>query len=134
MLTMKYIEQQDIKDNITVIKINETYYEGISAEALYDYTRGIWYRNLKSVSDDEYALSVVNAIVIEVYKIDHWVPGTKAAFKMRKVDPKEAARRIAFVGKVAEDSVRNRYIGKSVSHLYKRNASNPCVSFKKYSK
>ena len=134
MLTMKYIEQQDIKDNITVIKINETYYEGISAEALYDYTRGIWYRNLKSVSDDEYALSVVNTIVIEVYKIDHWVPGTKAAFKMRKVDPKEAARRIAFVGKVAEDSVRNRYIGKSVSHLYKRNASNPCVSFKKYSK
>ncbi len=134
MLTMKYIEQQDIKDNITVIKINETYYEGISAEALYDYTRGIWYRNLKSVNDDEYALSVVNAIVIEVYKIDHWVPGTKAAFKMRKVDPKEAARRIAFVGKVAEDSVRNRYIGKSVSHLYKRNASNPCVSFKKYSK
>lgn len=134
MLTMKYIEQQDIKENITVIKINDTYYEGISAEALYDYTRGIWYRNLKSVSDDEYALSVVNAIVIEVYKIDHWVPGTKAAFKMRKVDPKEAARRIAFVGKVAEDSVRNRYIGKSVSHLYKRNASNPCVSFKKYSK
>ena len=41
---MKYIEHQDIKENIVIIKINESYYEGISAEALYDYTRGIWYR------------------------------------------------------------------------------------------
>lgn len=38
MLVMKYIEKQDIKENITVIKINDSYYEGISAEALYDYT------------------------------------------------------------------------------------------------
>ena len=131
---MKYIERQDIKENIVVIKINESYYEGISAEALYDYTRGIWYRSLKSVSGAEYALSVVNTIVVEVYKIDHWMPGTKAVFKTRKVDLKEAARRIAFVGKVADDPIRNRYIGKSVSHLYERNASNPCVSFDKYIK
>lgn len=79
-------------------------------------------------------MSVVNTIVIEVYKIDYWVPGTKAVFTKRKVDSKEAARRIAFVGKVADDSVRNRYVGKSVSHLFERNASNPCVSFTKYSK
>lgn len=131
---MKYIERQDIKENIVVIKINESYYEGISAEALYDYTRGIWYRSLKSVNGAEYALCVVNTIVIEVYKIDHWMPGTKAVFKTRKVDSKEATRRIAFVGKVAEDSIRNRYIGKSVSHLYERNASNPCVSFDKFVK
>ena len=131
---MKYIERQDIKENIVVIKINESYYEGISAEALYDYTRGNWYRTLNSVRDAEYALSVVDTIVVEVYKIDHWMPGTKAVFKTRKADPKKAERRVAFVGKVADASVRNRYIGKSVSHLFKRNASNPCVSFDKYIK
>ena len=128
---MKYITQQDIKENIVVIKINESYYEGISAEALYEYTRGIWYRSLKSVSDAEYALSVVDKIVIEVYKVDQWMPATKAVFKTRKIDPKRAAKRVAFVGTVAEDPVRNRYIGKSVAYLFERNASNPCVSFRK---
>ena len=130
---MKYITQQDIKENLVVIKINESYYEGISAEALYDYTRGIWYRSLKSVSDAEYALSVVDKIVIEVYKINRWMPATEAVFKMRKVDPKRAAKRVAFEGSIAEDSVRNRYIGKSVAYLFEFGASNPCVSFRKLS-
>lgn len=130
---MKYITQQDIKENLVVIKINESYYEGISAEALYDYTRGIWYRNLKSVSDAEYALSVVDKIVVEVYKIERWMPAAEAVFKTRKVDPQKAARRVAFVGSVAEDSVRNCYIGKSVAYLFEYGASNPCVSFRKIS-
>ena len=129
---MKYITKKDIKENIVVIKINESYYEGISAEALYDCTRGIWYRSLKSVSDADYALSVVDKIVV-VYKIDRWMPATKAVFKTRKIDPKRAARRVAFEGSVAEDSVRNRYIGKSVAYLFEFGASNPCVSFGKQS-
>ena len=131
---MKYILRNDIADNIIVIKINQSYYEGIAAEALYEYTRGIWYRSLKSVKDDKYALSVVNKIVVEVYKIDCWMPATKTVFKIRKINPKEATRRVAFEGKVAEDSVRNRYIGKSVAYLFKKNASNPAVSFKRYAK
>jgi hypothetical protein len=130
---MKYITEQDIKENIVVIKINESYYEGISAEALYDYTRGIWYRSLKSVSDAKYALSVVDKIVVEVYKINRWMPATKAIFKTRTVDPKRAAKRVAFEGTIAENSVRNRYIGKSVAYLFEYGASNPCVSFRKHS-
>jgi len=52
---------------------------------------------------------------------------------MRKIDPKRASERIAFVGKVAEDSVRERYIGKSVAYLFKNGAANPVVSFSKHS-
>lgn len=43
---MKYLSLSDITDDLVVIKINGSYYEGISAEALYDYTRGIWKRSL----------------------------------------------------------------------------------------
>lgn len=129
---MKYLTLSDITDDIVIIKINQSYYEGISAEALYDYTRGIWKRSIKSVSVADYALSVANSIVIEVYKIDHWMPATETEFKMRKIDPKRASERIAFVGKVAEDSVRERYIGKSVAYLFKNGAANPVVSFSKY--
>ena len=131
---MKYLSLQDIKDNLVVIKINKSYYEGISAEALYDYTRGIWKRSLKSVSVADYALSVVYGIVVEVYEIDHWIPASEAKFTARKVDPKKAADRIAFVGRVATDSIRNRYVGKSVANLFKYGAANPVVSFSRFSK
>ena len=86
---MKYLSLSDITDNIVVIRINKTYYEGISAEALYDYTRGIWKRSLKTVSEADYALSVVYGIVVEVYKIDRWMTATETEFKTRKVDPKK---------------------------------------------
>ena len=126
---MKYLSSKDITDNIVVIKINQSYYEGISSEALYDYTRGIWKRSLKTVSVADYALSVVYGVVVEVYKIDRWMPATQTKFKTRKVDPQKAAERVAFVGKVADDDVRARYIGKSVANLFKKNSANPCVSF-----
>ncbi len=129
---MKYLTLKDITDDIVVIKVNQSFYEGISAEALYDFTRGIWKRSLKTVSVADYALSVAYGIVVEVYKIDRWMSASDTVFTARKVDPKRAAERVAFEGKVADDSVRNKYIGKSVELLFKYGAANPCVSFSKY--
>lgn len=57
---------------------------------------------------------------------------TDTEFTARKVDPKKAAERVAFEGRVANDSVRNRYIGKSVAYLFENGAANLCVSFSKY--
>jgi len=128
---MEYLTERDIHHDLVVIKINRTYYDGISAEALYDYTRGIWKRKIESVSVADYALSVVFGIVVEVYKIDHWMPASETKFTARKVDSKKAAERIAFVGSVAEESVRKRYIGKSVANLYKYGDANPVRVFLK---
>lgn len=128
---MEYLSERDIHDDLVVIKINRTYYDGMTADALYDYTRGIWKRKIESVRAADYALSVVYGIVVEVYKIDHWMPASEAKFSSRKVDPKKAAERIAFVGKVAEDSVRSCYIGKSVAKLFKYGDANPVRLFPK---
>jgi len=128
---MEYLTSKDIHHDLVVIKINRTYHDGMSAEELYDFTRGIWKRKIESVSVADYALSVVFGTVIEVYKIDHWMPATEAVFKTRKVDSKKAAERIAFVGSVAEDSVRKRYIGKSVAKLYKYGEASPVKLFLK---
>lgn len=128
---MEFLSERDIHHDLVVIKINRTYYDGMSAEALYDYTRGIWKRKIESVSVADYALSVVYGIVVEVYKIDHWMPATETKFTARKVDPKKAAERIAFEGSVAEESVRKRYIGKSVANLYKYGDANPVRVFLK---
>lgn len=128
---MDYLSERDIHHDLVVIKINQTYYDGMSAEALYDYTRGIWKRKIESVRVAEYALSVVFGRIIEVYKINRWMPATETTFTARKVDSKKAAERIAFEGKVAEDAVRKRYIGKSVAKLYKYGEANPVKLFLK---
>lgn len=129
---MKHLTLKDITDDLVVIKINQSYYEGISAEALYDYTRGIWWCRIDSVSPAKFALSVYYGIVIEVYKIDYWMPTTKAVFKTRTVDPVKAAKRIAFAGKVADESIRRKYIGKSVENLYEWGDAHPVKLFRKY--
>lgn len=125
----EYLTREDIKDDLVVIKINKTYRDGMSAEELYDYTRGIWRRKIESVSIADYALCVVFGKIIEVYKIDKWLPATEVVFKTRKCDPKKCAKRIAFVGCVAENSIRKRYIGKSVAKLYKYGEANPVKLF-----
>ena len=79
----------------------------------------------------EYALSVAFGKVVEVYKIDHWMPATETVFKTRKVDSKKAAERIAFVGSIAENTVRKRCMGKSIAKLYKYGEASPVKLFLK---
>lgn len=39
---MQYLSRNDITDDIIVIKINQSYYEVLSFDALNDYTHEIW--------------------------------------------------------------------------------------------
>ena len=128
---MEYLTIKDITDNLVVIKINRSYHSSMSSEELYDYTRGIWRRKIESVIDADYALSVVFGIVIEVYEIDRWIPATQAAFKTRTCEPERSAKRIAFEGRIADDSIRSKYIGKSVANLYEFGEANPVKLFLK---
>ncbi len=127
------LTREDIVNDLVIIKINKTYRDDMTAEELYDYTRGIWRRKIKSVSMADLALCVVHGIVIEVYEIDAWIPATEAVFKTRTCDPERCAKRIAFEGRVASNSVRKHYIGKSVVNLYKYGEANPVkLFFKSY--
>ena len=60
------------------------------------------------------------------------MPATKAVFKTRTVDPVKAAKRIAFAGKVADESIRRKYIGKSVENLYEWGDAHQVKLFRKY--
>ena len=121
----EYLEYEDIEDNLVVIKINRSYYKGISPRELYEYTRGYWKRKISSVSQADYALAVVFGEVVEVYKIDYWVQASEADNIIRVYDPKRYSDRIAFYGKVADAEVKNKYVGKSVAHLYKFGEASP---------
>ena len=113
---------EDIREDLVIIKINRSYYDGISSRELYEYTRGYWKRKIESVKHAKLALSVAHGIVVEVYSIEKWV----------KADPVKYSGRIAFVGELAPNEIRNYYIGRNVSELYKNGEADPVKLFLKH--
>lgn len=128
MKEITYLEREDIKENLVVIKINRSYKEGMSADELYEVTRGKWKRRIETVQGIKYGLAVCNSIVVEVYKIDSWAEATPDYSDGFKYYPSRYGR-IEFTGEVAPEEIREKYIGKSVAHLYKYGEANPVKSF-----
>jgi hypothetical protein len=51
--------------------------------------------------------------------------------KTRVINPEHTAGRVEFVGKVAPDEIRGKYIGRSVAKLFKRGEASPVKVFLK---
>jgi hypothetical protein len=111
-----------IDERVILIRIPRLYREGMSKEALYEATRGHW-RLGKRRELADYALAVHRGIVLEVFEIDHWQPANTAAYgtRPRADDP----RRWEFIGRVAGDPVRSKYLRKSVKHYFAHGNQNP---------
>ena len=73
----------------------------------------------------EYAFTVHKGEVIEVYKIDSWHPGGTTNYNIITSLNGVKTRRKEFLGKLAEQDIRNKYIGENVSHYYKKGEANP---------
>lgn len=131
MKSIIYLDRDDLDEEIVVIKINRLYQHGMSEEALYEATRGIWKRRIESVEGTDYCLSVFKGEVVEVYKIDEWLPAGSIPMKTRTIIPEHTIGRIEFVGKVAPDTIRNKYIGKSVAKLFKYGEASPIKVFRR---
>lgn len=125
MRTVNYLESKEIKHNIVIIKINQLYRKDMTSDELYEATRGIWKRRIESVEDAEFALSVYKGKVVEVYRIDAWYPAGTISMKTRVLDENRCIGRIEFTGEVAEESVRNYYLNKDVSGLFKYGEASP---------
>jgi len=51
----------------------------MSPEELYEVTRGIWKVGERSRNQVEYAFSIFQGIVLEIYRVDQWqIPFTKS--------------------------------------------------------
>ena len=120
-----FLSVHDITNDIVIIKINKSYNPNMSALELYDITRGCWKRRLDSVNSAKYALATVYGEVVEVYKIDYWLPSPALNRETIPYDAEVEKRRIGFFGSVAEQKVREKYIGKSVKNFFKKGEANP---------
>ena len=107
-----------IDDPVVLIRINKFYRPGMSPDELYETTRRAW-RTGKRRETAGFACAVFEGVVREVYEIGQW----------RKASPREGEAwkgvRWEFVGKIADESVRSKYLGCPVKSYFTRGAQNP---------
>jgi uncharacterized protein len=102
-----------IDEPVILIRLTESFKPGMAGVALYDATRGSWRMN-PSRHNPVYAFAVNEGIVQEVYRITRWEPGGSSVYPTRPY-MKPTPGRWEFVGSVADESIRRKYLDKSVA-------------------
>jgi hypothetical protein len=115
----------EIIEPTMLITIARAYRHDMSPHEVYDATRSAWRVGVRR-EKAKLAMGVFAGIVREVYEISGWVPGGST---MRVSDRdgrhEDIEGRWEFVGRVADDATRRRYVGKSVAKYFKPGAQNP---------
>lgn len=126
-LTAHYLRRPaNIREPAILIRITKLYRFDMSDVELYDATRSAWKVGIKR-ERAELALAVFEGVVREVYAITAWLPGASTFNSVQADEAGEARRRRRweFVGTIAADDVRRRYINRYVGHLFTKGAQNP---------
>jgi len=116
----------DISEPVLLIRISQYFQEGMSTESLYEATRGVWVIGERR-SNVQYALSVANGIVQEVYAVKSWHPAASTPYKTRSLSDVNYPGRWEFLGELAPTTIREKYLDKSVAHYFKKGAANPIM-------
>ena len=117
-------KRASIREPGILIRITHAYEFGMTDAELYDATRSGW-RVGKQREAAEYAFSVYEGVIKEVYKISRWVPAG-STFNYRYLGrAKKRSGRWEFVGVIADELLRRRYVDRYVGHLFPKGAANP---------
>lgn len=119
----------DIVDPTLLIRVNREFRYGMSPEELYEVTRGIWKIGKQRRDRARLAMPVHGGIVREVYAIGSWHRAGSTPYMIRDQASlaEKHARRWEFVGEVAADPLRSRYLHRSVAHLFRKGMQSPVV-------
>ena len=119
---------ENITENVIAIKISQAYRENMTELELYEATRGYWKIDVKRAEKADYVFCVYKRIIKEIYKIKEWLPAGTIP-RSTLPDAKVPTDRYEFVGEVAEEAIRNKYIEKSIANLYRKGEANPIKYF-----
>lgn len=125
----------EITEPCALIKINDSFPDSASRtdQELYDATRGMWKMNIDQArAKAKFVLAIYGGVVREVYEVTEWLPAnstmySEASKNWKGTENYKTEGRIEFVGKIAIESIRKKYLWKSVSHLYKPGNANPVM-------
>lgn len=115
-----------VTDPVILIRINQLYEPGMSGDALYEATRGVW-RVGPRREQARYALAVFQGDVVGAFRIDGWQPAGTSRYTTRQEEDVLVPGRWEFRGGPAEDSVASKYVGRSVKAYLPRGLQNPIV-------
>jgi uncharacterized protein len=105
-----------------LIRINRLYRYGMSELELYEATRGIWKVNPQR-RRPQFAFSVYKGVVLEVYRIKEWHRAGTTTYETRT--GLNLPDRWEFVGSIAEEAIRAKYVDKSVTSYFSDHSQNP---------
>lgn len=110
------IRSEDFDSPTMIIKINKLYTDGMDDDQVYETVRGSWRIRPENADKYKVVLAVAFGIVKGAYLADHWEPSTKPG----------GQGRYAFVRRrdAAEEKRLARFVGKDVSGLFPKGASN----------
>lgn len=113
----------EIREPSILIRINELYRPKMPASELYDATRASWRLGSKR-KNAKYAFAVFEGVVREVYEIASWLEAgsTLNSAHGRDAQPRD---RWEFVGRLAPEHLRRRYINRDVSQYFRQGGRNP---------
>ena len=108
---------EEIEANCVIININGTYKRASDEDAIYKATKEIWDIKKERTDKIEIVLSEYKGLIVEVFKVENWYK------KERGYNPGakkygQTYMGFGFNGTIAEDSIRNKYINKSIA-IYK---------------
>jgi hypothetical protein len=113
-----------ITEPALLIRIAKLYQPGMTAEQLYEATRGVW--KLGPDKDAaEYALSVARGVVQEVFTVGTWHGAGTTPYATRPLAQVAIPNRWEFSGKVAPAAIRNKYVGQSIAHYFAKGNASP---------
>ena len=117
-----------ITDPVILIRVNQMYRHGMSAAELYDITRGVWRLVFERASAMKYVFAVYEGVVREVYEPEKWMPALTTKYPTRTdLVPDDANGRIEFIGQVADESIRRKYLLGDVAAYTKVSLQAPCL-------
>ena len=108
-----------------LIRINRLYRHNMSAQELYEATRGVWKLG-RRCERAKYAFAVFEGVVREVYEIQSWHPAATTPYATRDASQLTTNGRLEFIGHVAE-AVRDRYVDGSVAAQFRQGLQSPVV-------
>jgi len=117
-------KKASIREPSMLIRINKLYRYGMTDAELYDVTRSAWRVGVKR-DRVEYAFSVFEGVVREVYRISQWLPAGSTLNHRGEGREVNRSGRWEFVGTIAPARIRGRYLNRYVGHLYAQGAQNP---------
>jgi hypothetical protein len=109
-------EEVAIDEQVILVRINQLYHDGMTSDELYDATRRAWRLSEGHCQDAKYALAVFQGDVKEVYEIEGWdrEGTTPDKTKINPNPPNPHSGRLEFLGKLADNTIRDKYLFKSV--------------------